>query len=212
MIAISLLFVRVLCDCFRPRQQLQAELVVLRHRLNILQRQTCQETGLPGWACRIRTGESVRELSDWNSVTTSPEVGASSAAEILRVRAGSRSRRPIHRRAVRGHGMDGSDARRRSAAAIPKRGDLPMDFPSAVFGAATCMLALLVSSQFTPTTAQTAQQDQTMTATASAPCQMLAPLPWTRLTPSAWRGASSISRACTATAINGTFRERGGNV
>jgi hypothetical protein len=31
-----------------------------------------------------------------------------------------------------------------------------MDFPSAVFGAATCMLALLVSSQFTPTTAQTA--------------------------------------------------------
>jgi hypothetical protein len=58
-----------------------------------------------------------------------------------------------------------------------------MDFPSAVFGAATCMLALLVSSQFTPTTAQTAQQDQTMTATASAPCQMLAPLPWTRLSP-----------------------------
>jgi hypothetical protein len=35
------------------------------------------ETGLPGWACRIRTGESVRELSDWNSVTTSPGVGAS---------------------------------------------------------------------------------------------------------------------------------------
>jgi hypothetical protein len=33
------------------------------------------ETGLPGWACRTRTGESVRELSGWNSVTTSPEVG-----------------------------------------------------------------------------------------------------------------------------------------
>jgi hypothetical protein len=32
------------------------------------------ETGLPGWACRIRTGESVRELSDWNSVATLPEV------------------------------------------------------------------------------------------------------------------------------------------
>ena len=27
-----------------------------------------------GWAYRIRTGESVRELSDWNFVTTSPEV------------------------------------------------------------------------------------------------------------------------------------------
>ena len=30
---------------------------------------------LRGWACRTRTGESVRELSDWNPVTTSPEVG-----------------------------------------------------------------------------------------------------------------------------------------
>ena len=29
---------------------------------------------LRGWAYRIRTGESVRELSDWNFVTTSPEV------------------------------------------------------------------------------------------------------------------------------------------
>ena len=38
------------------------------------------ETALAGWACRIRTGESARELSDWNSVTTSPEVGASWAA------------------------------------------------------------------------------------------------------------------------------------
>ena len=38
------------------------------------------ETALAGWAYRIRTGESVRELSDWNFVTTSPEVGASLAA------------------------------------------------------------------------------------------------------------------------------------
>ena len=29
---------------------------------------------LRGWAYRIRTGKSVRELSDWNFVTTSPEV------------------------------------------------------------------------------------------------------------------------------------------
>ena len=43
-------------------------------------------TGLNG-AYRIRTGESVRELSDWNFLTTSPEVGASLAAETLRVRA-----------------------------------------------------------------------------------------------------------------------------
>ena len=44
-----------------------------------------------------------------------------------------------------------------------------MDFASATLGAATCVLALVVSSEFTPTTAQTAQQDQSMTATASAP-------------------------------------------
>jgi hypothetical protein len=32
------------------------------------------KTRLRGWACRIRTGESVGELSDWNSVVTLPEV------------------------------------------------------------------------------------------------------------------------------------------
>ena len=32
------------------------------------------ETGLAGWAYRIRTGESVRELSNWNFVTTSAGV------------------------------------------------------------------------------------------------------------------------------------------
>jgi hypothetical protein len=30
------------------------------------------ETGLPGWPCRIRTGESVRALCNWYCVTTSP--------------------------------------------------------------------------------------------------------------------------------------------
>jgi hypothetical protein len=36
MIAIGLLFVRMLCDCFKPRQQLQAKILVLRHQLNVL--------------------------------------------------------------------------------------------------------------------------------------------------------------------------------
>jgi hypothetical protein len=44
-----------------------------------------------------------------------------------------------------------------------------MGFTSATVGAATCVLALLVSSQFTLAPAQPAQQDQTMPATASAP-------------------------------------------
>ena len=42
---------------------------------------------LRGWAYRIRTSESVRELSDLKCVTTSPEVGSSPAAETIRVRA-----------------------------------------------------------------------------------------------------------------------------
>ena len=43
--------------------------------------------GLAGWACRIRTSESVREPPNWICVTISPEVGASPAAETRRVRA-----------------------------------------------------------------------------------------------------------------------------
>jgi len=40
---------------------------------------------LPGWACRIRTSESVRVPPDWICVTISPEVGASPVAETVRV-------------------------------------------------------------------------------------------------------------------------------
>jgi hypothetical protein len=36
MIALGLLFVRLLRDCFRPRGRLEAEIMVLRHQLNIL--------------------------------------------------------------------------------------------------------------------------------------------------------------------------------
>jgi transposase InsO family protein len=40
MIAIGLLFLRMLCDCFRPQQRLEAEILVLRHQLNVLQQRT----------------------------------------------------------------------------------------------------------------------------------------------------------------------------
>jgi hypothetical protein len=46
MIAIGLLLIRMLCDYFRPRQQLEAELIVLRHQLNILQRQVARRPHL----------------------------------------------------------------------------------------------------------------------------------------------------------------------
>ena len=38
MIAIGFLFIRALCDCFKPRRRLEAEILVLRHQLNVLQR------------------------------------------------------------------------------------------------------------------------------------------------------------------------------
>jgi hypothetical protein len=37
MIAIGLLFLRTLCDWFKPRRLLEAEIQVLRHQLNVLQ-------------------------------------------------------------------------------------------------------------------------------------------------------------------------------
>jgi hypothetical protein len=37
MIAIASLLVGLLCDCFKPRQRLEAEILVLRHQLTILQ-------------------------------------------------------------------------------------------------------------------------------------------------------------------------------
>ena len=36
MIAIAFLFVRMVCDCFKSRRRLDAELLVLRHQLNVL--------------------------------------------------------------------------------------------------------------------------------------------------------------------------------
>jgi hypothetical protein len=38
MVAISLLLVRMLCDFFKPRPWLEAEILILRHQLNVLQR------------------------------------------------------------------------------------------------------------------------------------------------------------------------------
>src|SRR6266571_4004847 len=40
MIAIGLLLVRLLCDCFKSRQRLEAEILMLRHQLNVLQQRT----------------------------------------------------------------------------------------------------------------------------------------------------------------------------
>src|SRR5262249_25900213 len=46
MIAIGLLFVRMLCDYFKSRPQLEAEIVILRHQLNLLQRRSPRRSHL----------------------------------------------------------------------------------------------------------------------------------------------------------------------
>jgi hypothetical protein len=46
MIAVGLLFVRILCDCFKSRRRLEAEILILRHQLNVLQ-QRAPRRGLP---------------------------------------------------------------------------------------------------------------------------------------------------------------------
>jgi transposase InsO family protein len=51
MIAIAFLFVRMLCDCFKPRRRLEAEILVLRHQLNVLQQRAPRRLHLH-WADR----------------------------------------------------------------------------------------------------------------------------------------------------------------
>ena len=40
MLSIGVLFVRMLCDFFKPRPRLEAEILILRHQLNVLQQRT----------------------------------------------------------------------------------------------------------------------------------------------------------------------------
>jgi len=59
MFAIAFLFIRILCDCFKSRRRLEAEILVLRHQLNVLQlRAPCRlylswaDRALFVWLCR----------------------------------------------------------------------------------------------------------------------------------------------------------------
>ena len=51
MIGIAFLFVRVLCDRFKSQQRLEAEILVLRHQLNVLQQRAPRRLYL-SWADR----------------------------------------------------------------------------------------------------------------------------------------------------------------
>jgi hypothetical protein len=67
MIAIGLLFVRMLCDCFRSRRQLEAEILVLRHQLNVL-RQRAPVAALAPRAARPRAAEERDELAPFQLI------------------------------------------------------------------------------------------------------------------------------------------------
>jgi hypothetical protein len=51
MIAIAVLIVCMLCDCFKSRRRLATEILVLRHQLNVLQQRTPRRLHLR-WADR----------------------------------------------------------------------------------------------------------------------------------------------------------------
>jgi len=51
MFAIAFLFIRVLCNCFRSRRRLEAEILVLRHQLNVLRQRAPRRLYLT-WADR----------------------------------------------------------------------------------------------------------------------------------------------------------------
>jgi hypothetical protein len=52
MIAIGLLLLRMLCDFFKPQQRLEAEILVLRHQLNVLQQRAPRRRLRLRWADR----------------------------------------------------------------------------------------------------------------------------------------------------------------
>ena len=56
MIAIVSVFVRMVCDCFRSRRRLDAELLVLRHQLNVLRQRA---------PCRLKLRWADRALFVW---------------------------------------------------------------------------------------------------------------------------------------------------
>ena len=73
MIAIALLFVRLLCDCFKPRSRLEAEIVVLRHQLAELRRGAPRRLYLR-WADRVLFVWLYRRLSFENPLWGAPRI------------------------------------------------------------------------------------------------------------------------------------------
>src|SRR6266540_3219159 len=82
MIAIAVLMVRMLRDCFKSRRRLEAEILVLRHQLNVLQQRTRRRLHLR-WA--DRAAELVRQQVSLIVATggTAPALAAKAATATL---------------------------------------------------------------------------------------------------------------------------------
>ena len=66
MLAIGFLFVRMLCDFFKPRPRLEAEILILRHQLNVLQQRAPRRRLHLRWIDRAcSSGSIVATLAFW---------------------------------------------------------------------------------------------------------------------------------------------------
>jgi hypothetical protein len=86
MIAIGLLFVRMLCDFFKPRPRLEAEILILRHQLNVLQQRTPRRRLHLRWVDRALSGCRNQIASVFVSVSkrrTEPDHSGSSSQRPL---------------------------------------------------------------------------------------------------------------------------------
>jgi hypothetical protein len=63
MIAIAFLFVRALCDCFKSRWRLEAEILVLRHQLNVLRQRAPRRLHFVGPTALCSSGSIVAALA-----------------------------------------------------------------------------------------------------------------------------------------------------
>jgi hypothetical protein len=61
----------MLCDCFKPRQQLQAEMLVLRHQLNVLRRRAPRRPHLR-WADRALFSTHRYPRTCWTVCASAP--------------------------------------------------------------------------------------------------------------------------------------------
>src|SRR5437588_3577397 len=82
MFAVGLLLVRMLCDLFKPRPRLEADILILRHQLNVLQQRTPRPRLHLRWVDRAlfiwlyrrypRILDAITIVKPWKALPTAP--------------------------------------------------------------------------------------------------------------------------------------------